>query len=132
VEENAAIVRRLYEAFNRRDTEATRELMNPNIEWVNPEDAVEPGTRRGFGDYQGALRRVREVFREAEIEVDRLVTSGDRVATSVRMHVHLDTSGMDTTVRQSHLWTFRDGKATRFEWSTDPEHALKELPDSSS
>jgi uncharacterized protein len=129
---NADIVRRLYEAFNRRDTPTTRELMDPDIEWVNPEEAVEPGTRRGFNDYQGALRRVREIFKDAEIEVDRLVESGDRVATSVRMRVHLDASGMDTTVRQSHLWTFRDGKATRFEWSPNPEHGLRELRDSSS
>jgi hypothetical protein len=35
-----AAVDRLYDAFNRQDTEATRELMDPEIEWVNPEDAL--------------------------------------------------------------------------------------------
>jgi ketosteroid isomerase-like protein len=132
MDENAALVRRLYEAFNRRDTEATRGLMDPEIEWVNAEEAVEPGTRHGFDEYQDSLRRVREVFRDAEIELDHLVESGDRVATRVRMHAHLDASGMDTTMPQSHLWTFREGKAVRFEWSPDPEHAFRGLSDSSS
>jgi uncharacterized protein len=132
VEENGALARRLYDAFNRVDTPSTRELMHPEIEWVNPEDAVEPGTRRGFDEYQGALRSVREVFRDAKIEVERLVEAGDRVAARVRMSVHLHASDMDTVVRQSHLWTFRDGKAVRFEWFTDPERAIKALQDRSS
>jgi len=36
---------------------------------------------------------------------------------------------MDTAVRQSHLWTFREGKAIRFEWFTDLQRALKLLQD---
>jgi len=106
--------------------------MHRDIEWVNPEDAVEPGTRSGFDEYQGALRRVREIFGGAQIEVDRLVESGDRVAALIRMHVRLHERGMDTVVGQSHLWTFREGKAIRFEWFTDLERALKALEDTSS
>jgi ketosteroid isomerase-like protein len=36
MEDNSEAVRRLYDAFNRRDTAATHELMDPEIEWVNP------------------------------------------------------------------------------------------------
>lgn len=129
---NAEAVRRLYDAFNRRDTALTRELMQPGIEWVNPDDAVEPGTRSGFDQYQDALSKVREVFEDAEITVDELVESGDLVATRVRMHVHLAVSGMDTKVGQSHLWTFRDGRAARFAWFADVERAFKELASRSS
>ena len=130
--ENAEAVRRLYDAFNRRDTAATRELMDPEIEWVNPGEAVEPGTRSGFDQYQDALRRVREVFEQAEIAVDEVVEAGDRVAARVRMRVHLEAGGMDTEVGQSHLWTFRGGRAVRFEWFTDAERAFTELEGRSS
>jgi ketosteroid isomerase-like protein len=132
MEDNSEAVRRLYDAFNRRDTAATRELMDPEIEWVNPTDAVEPGTRRGFEQYQVALRKVREVFGDGEIEVDRMVESGDQVAAKIRMRVHLDARGFDTVVDQSHLWTFREGRAVRFEWFTDSERALRALEDTSS
>jgi ketosteroid isomerase-like protein len=132
MEENAEAVRRLYEAFNRRDTAATRELMDPDVEWVNPDEAVERGTRKGFDQYQVALRKVREIFGDAEIEVDRVVESGDQVAARIRMRVHLDVRELDTVVDQSHLWTFRDGKAVRFEWFTDPQRALEMLADTSS
>jgi ketosteroid isomerase-like protein len=131
MDRNADIVRRLYEAFNRRDTPATRELMDPEIQWVNPEDAVEPGIRQGFDQYQDALGRVRDIFRDAKIEVDRLVESGDRVAAAVRMHVRARGSGLETEVRQSHMWTLRAGRAIRFEWFSDPDRALKGLPDGS-
>ena len=132
MEENAEAVRRLYEAFNRRDTAATRELMDPDVEWVNPDEAVERGTRKGFDQYQVALGSVREIFGDAEIEVDRVVESGDQVAARIRMRVHLDVRELDTVVDQSHLWTFRDGKAVRFEWFTDPQRALEMLADTSS
>lgn len=132
MEENAEAVRRLYKAFNRRDTVTTRDLMDSDIEYVNPEDAVERGTRKGFDQYQAALGKVREIFGDAEIEVDRVVESGDQVAARIRMHVQLDARGFDTVVDQSHLWTFRDGKAVRFEWFTDPQRALEMLEDTSS
>ena len=130
--DNAQAVRRLYEAFNRRDTESTRELMDPDIEWVNPDDAVEPGTRSGFDQYQDALRSVREVFDNAEIAVDELVEAGELVAARIRMHVHLEAGGMDTEVGQSHLWTFRGGKAIRFAWFPDVDRAFRALADTSS
>jgi uncharacterized protein len=130
--ENAEVVRRLYAAFSRGDTATTRELTDPDIEWVNPADAVERGTRKGFDEYQVALAKVREVFGDAEIEVDRLVESGDRVAAKVRMHVHLDARGFETVVDGSHLWTLRDGRAVRFEWFTDPQRAVEALAGTSS
>jgi ketosteroid isomerase-like protein len=132
MEENAEAVRRLYEAFNRRDTVTTRELMDPDIEYVNPPDAVERGTRKGFDQYQAALGRVREIFGDAEIEVDLMLESGERVAAKIRMRVQLDARGFDTVVDQSHLWTFRDGRAVRFGWFTDPQRAIEMLEDRSS
>jgi hypothetical protein len=43
------------------------------------------------------------------------------------MHVHLVASGMDTETGQSHLWTFRQGRAVRFAWFTDVDRAFREL-----
>jgi ketosteroid isomerase-like protein len=124
---NGDIARRLYRAFNERDTKTTRELMAPNVEWVNPEDAVEPGTRQGWEDYQRALAGLRESFEEISVEVERIEEAGDRVAAVIEVHVRGRGSGLEATTRQSGLWTFRDGRAVRYEWFNDPEAALRDL-----
>ena len=59
-EENIEIVRRLYDAWNRRDEEELVALSDPEAEWVNSPTAVEPGTRRGTNELL-AVRRPREV-----------------------------------------------------------------------
>jgi ketosteroid isomerase-like protein len=124
--DNAEIVRRLYEGFN-RERRGTRELLDPEIEWINPEDAVEPGERHGLEEWNGALESVEESFREARVEVERMVESGDRVASAVTVRVRGRESGLDTQMRQSHLWTIREGKAVRFEWFRDPDRAFDVL-----
>jgi ketosteroid isomerase-like protein len=121
--ENAEIVRQLYEGFN-RERRGTRKLLDPGIEWINPERALEPGQRRGLEEWDGALERVQESFREARVEVERIVESGDRVASAVTLRVRGRESGLDTQMRQSHLWTIRAGKAVRFEWFMDPGRAF--------
>ncbi len=121
--ENAAIVRALYAAFNRGDTAAAYELIDPEIEYVNPDDAVEPGTRRGLGSYDAAMAQIREVFGDAQIEIEELIESGDLVATAITFRFRPHGTEAQAEQRQGHLWTLRDGRAVRFEWSTDPDRA---------
>jgi hypothetical protein len=63
-EENVEIVRRIYEeGLIYRDPEGlVAELGTPDIEYVNPPYAVEPGTRRGPAEVAKALRRAHELF----------------------------------------------------------------------
>jgi hypothetical protein len=49
------------------------------------------------------------------------------VGARIRMRVHLEASGMDTEVAQSHPWTLRGGRAIRFAWFTDVDRAFREL-----
>jgi ketosteroid isomerase-like protein len=46
-EENVEVVRRFYRAWASKELPGPAELMDPEIEYVNPSGAVEPGTRRG-------------------------------------------------------------------------------------
>jgi ketosteroid isomerase-like protein len=121
----AAIVRRLYEAFDAARFDA--EPFDSNVEYVNPPDAIEPGTRRGVDEMREALESVREGFGEAKLEVERLEEAGERVAVRLSMGVRGPASGIEGAVPQSHLWTFRDGKIVRFEWSFDRDWAFEAL-----
>jgi uncharacterized protein len=124
---NVDVVRGLYESFN--SGAPAGELADPEIEWVNPPDAVEPGTRRGTSGWNDAVRNVHEGFGEARVEVEHMTESGDKVAVEIKLHVRGERSGVEGTMPQSHLWTIRDGRAVRFEWFTDPDRALAILAD---
>lgn len=52
-EENVAIVRRIYANWAPGSSPAESNLLHPDIEWVNPSDAVEPGTRAGIEAFVG-------------------------------------------------------------------------------
>ena len=56
--ENVEIVRHLYESgmFD-RDPEELLKLATPDVEYVNPPYAVEPGVRRGLVAVARAMRR---------------------------------------------------------------------------
>jgi ketosteroid isomerase-like protein len=125
---NAEIVRRLYEGFN-GERRGTRDLLDPEIEWINPQDAVEPGERRGLQEWGDALASMRDSFGEARVEVERMVESSDRIASEVTLDVRGRGSGLQTGMRQSHLWTIRDGRAVRFEWFSDPRRAFEVIED---
>lgn len=125
--QNADLAHRLYAAFNSGDTAGAYELIDPAIEYVNPRNAVEPGTRRGLESYDQAMGQVRRVFGAAQVEVERLVESGDRVAAVIAFRFHAPGSAVETETRQGHLWTFRGGRAVRFEWSNDPRSGLDAL-----
>ena len=59
--------------------------MDPEIEYVNPEYAVEPGTRRGFEGFAIAAQAVTSVYGDYEVTEPELQDLGERVL--VRAHV---------------------------------------------
>ena len=56
-DENVEIVRSFYRAWARNEFPGPIELMHPEIEYVNPAGAVEPGTRRGRDAFAAQFRR---------------------------------------------------------------------------
>jgi uncharacterized protein len=124
--ENLEVVRRLYEAWNRGDTELAPELA-ADVEWVNPPEAVEGGTRKGADEFRTAMNMVRDMFSEMQIEVNEVIESGDRVGVVVTAKIRGRASGIEGPNPMSHIWTIRDGKAVRFQWFRDPAQAEREL-----
>jgi hypothetical protein len=54
-QENVEIVRRCYRVLNAGGTidelmDRLRPLLDPHVEWVNPPDAIERGTRAGLSE----------------------------------------------------------------------------------
>jgi ketosteroid isomerase-like protein len=103
--------------------------LHPEIEWVNPPDAVEPGTRRGPAGFEGAQSAVGRAYSSIELDVERQVEHADTVGLIAELRYQGRGSGIEVPQRMGMLFDFRDGKLTRFEWSRDPEALLAGLGD---
>jgi ketosteroid isomerase-like protein len=123
--ENLAIVGAIHEALARGQSPATLGLLHPDMEYVNPPAAVEPGTRRGVAAYEDALRSMNESFEDVQIEVHEMKAVGDRVVVLATYTARGRSSGAQRQNEDGYVWTIRDGQAVRFEWFNDPAKALE-------
>ena len=123
---NVEIVRHVYESgLIDRDPEGLMKLASPDVEYVNPPYAVEPGVRHGRVAVAQAMRRFAEVWDTARHEVRELYDCGDVVVVDVDWHIRGRGSEREIVNREAHSWTLRDGMITRFEWGQDLAEALE-------
>lgn len=119
------LVRHLYESgLMDRDPEALVELATPDVEYVNPPYAVEPGVRRGRTAVAEAMHRFAEVWEESRHEVRELHDLGDVVVADVSWHVRGRGSAREIVNEEAHTWTLEQGRIARFEWGQDLGAAL--------
>jgi ketosteroid isomerase-like protein len=124
-QENVEVVRRFYQAWASKELPGPAELMDPEIEYVNPSGAVEPGTRRGPTAFSRAVKAVFDTWETWQVEPERFEAVGDQVAVVLRYRARGRGSGVEVEGRESALWTFRDGKVLRYAWFHEPADALE-------
>src|SRR5436190_20133779 len=115
-QENVEVVRSFYHAWAREEFPGPVELMDPEIEYVNPAGAVEPGTRRGLAAFSRAVEKVFEGWETWQTEPEQFNDVGDQVAVVVRYRARGRRSGVEVEGRESALWTLRNGKVARYAW----------------
>jgi ketosteroid isomerase-like protein len=125
--DNVEIVRRIYEeGLIDRDPETwLLELAAPEIEYVNPAYAVEPGIRRGPVEVVRAMRGFAEVWQNSRHELHELFDCGDSVVAAVSWYTRSRGSESELVQEEAHTWGLRSGRITRFEWGKDLGAALK-------
>ena len=126
-QENVELVRRIYEEGRiYQDPEwLVDELGTPDIEYVNPSYAVEPGVRRGRAEVARALRRAHELFASPRYAIRQLFDAGDAVVADLSFYAHGRGSESEAVQHEVHTWTLRDGRVARFEWGRDRRKALE-------
>jgi hypothetical protein len=123
---NAEIVERILDCWGKLEP-IPRELLDDEVEFVNAREAIEPGTRHGRGEFDEAGSSFRRAYSSLEIEVERRSEAGDRIGVIARLELTGRGSGIEFTERMGWLFTLRDEKLLRFEWSRDPEGLLSGL-----
>lgn len=124
--QNVEIVRRIYdEGLIDRDPEWLFELATPDIEYVNPPDAVEPGVRRGPAAVVAAMRAFAEVWEESRHELRELHDCGAVVVADVAWYTRSRGTERELAQDEAHSWTLREGRIAGFEWGRDLAGALE-------
>lgn len=136
-EEKVAVVRHLIEATNRandegadvRDTIARiSDLLDPGVEYVNPPEAVERGTRRGIEGMTEVMTSMRESLGTFHFELSWIEEHGDAVALRCRLHAAGPSSGVRVEGPWlSQLYVIAGDRITRIKWFLDPDEAFSRL-----
>ncbi len=100
------------------------DLWDPEIEFVNPEDALERGTRRGVEGMRTVLENLLEgAGTGATVELEELEERGDRVFSCGRIHARSPSGAEAVSPLLGTVYTFRDGRILRIEWHNDVDRA---------
>jgi len=117
-QQNVQLVRSIYDAW--REGTSARGFMDPEIEYVNPPDAVEPGTRQGAASFG----RIRDAYDDVRVEPHEFIDAGEDVVVLAQVRGVGRGSGVPIEWQHGYIWTVREGKAVRFRWFNDPAQAL--------
>jgi ketosteroid isomerase-like protein len=114
-------IHRFYEAWNGSNVvEETIEFLHEDFEYVNPESAVEPGTRHGHAGWMKVAESANNAFSSMSLDVDEVIdVDEDRVLGLTIFEACGRDSGVGLKVPEQHLFTFLDGKIVRLEWWHD-------------
>jgi hypothetical protein len=82
--ENVEIVRAIYDAWSREEFPGPAALLDAEIEYVNPEGAIEPGTHKGLKAFSHAVEKVFEAWEFWRMEPVELRAVADQVVVVVR------------------------------------------------
>ena len=129
-QENVEIVRRVSDAYNRRDVGAMLDELHPEIEW-HPWLQIQLGggatVYRGHQAVRKGIRELEEAFSEIEAEQTEIRDLGERVVAIGRLRGRGNESGVITESAIAWIVEFKSGKVIRVREYLDPKKALEAL-----
>ncbi len=111
---NLEVIRRLYEAMDRRDIDAIGTLADRDIVWV-PDSRVGEKPVHGLDNVIAFFRDRADMFDEVRTEVERCWETNDQVVAFIHVSGEGAASGAPFDLRIAHLWTLRGGVVVRGE-----------------
>jgi ketosteroid isomerase-like protein len=127
-QENVDLARLGYEALAGGDVERVLELIDPDVSVeVHTGRPDLPETLHGHAGFLENLRGLMDVFEDIEIEPEEFIDLGEHLVVPIYTAGHGRASGIKVENRVVHIWTIRDGKATRFRVFGTRREALEAL-----
>ena len=126
-QENVEVVRRFYEAWNRREEETQTEAFAPEIEFRTAGLASPVGLDAVYYGHAG-LRKFTQEFREPWeqffVDPERIIDRGEQVGALVRL-LGKGRDGIEVERPFAQVWTMRSGRAVRIDGSAGQQKALE-------
>ncbi len=110
--QNTAVIGKLWDALNRQDLEAARALLHPEVDW---QDIINNGRRNGPGSVMDYWRQLFSVMRTETTVVENRSLGNGRIACSVHHLVRDPQGGIRTDEPLTHIFSFRDGLIIRMD-----------------
>jgi len=119
-------IRRIYEAFSRRDLAVIADEMHGEAQVdfgrsIGPESGIYPGVE----GIERLLSLYWEAFEDISIEPESFIDGTDGIVALVVARGVGRGSGANVEARGPHLWNFRDGKPVRFTLFQEEAEALE-------
>ena len=114
--ENVDVVRRLYEAIARRDSEAVLALYDPDVEWDMsgyPYGDMLTKRSRGHEGLRAFWRELYDAWESYEHDCHELIDAGAHVISIVTDRGRGRTSGAEVEISAYGVWTVRERTITR-------------------
>jgi ketosteroid isomerase-like protein len=129
-QENVELVRRVFQAVSRRDSEAVLALYDPDVEWDATRSPL--GLVTGISVFHGhhglrrAFREWYEGWDRVVDEVEEVIDAGEQVIAVVTLRARGRSSGVDVEWEHyASIWTIRDGRIVRVVWLPSRAEALE-------
>ena len=125
-QENAQVVKGLYDSFKAGDIAAVLGALSDDVEWVIPSIPNIPfaGAKQGKDSVAEFFSTMAEHQEPQSFEVQGTVAQGDQVVAHGHYVWHVKTTGRSWEGDFSHHWTVEGGKITRFQEYTDSAAAM--------
>ena len=127
-QKNVEIVRRVAEAFNRRDVSGMVEEHDPDVEWhpaMQTSLGGEATVYRGHEGIRAMMRDFYEVFAEIHVDVSEIRDIGDRAVLIGRLRVRGKESGVETESPAAYVVDLGNSKVIQVRTYLDPAEALE-------
>ena len=112
---NVELAQRAYDAFNRRDWDAWREFIHPDIEWHQFTGFPDRSVYRGRADMEERFLKGQIIaqFGDFTVRVDEWIDAGDHVGMIGEIVGHGTASGAGFRMRIVNILEMQDGQLVR-------------------
>ena len=124
-QENVELVRRIIEAFTRRDLDGALQYTRPDVEvdW-SESSGVQRGVYRGIGEVRRFWAEWLDIFEEVVFSADAFIDAGEYVVVPNRTYLR-GRDGIEVNAYSTQVWKVHDGKVVWHRLYQDKGQALE-------
>ena len=123
--ENVEVVRHLYDAALRGDTEAVIDCLDPEVRADMSERVFNPDVYEGHDGYRRFLTEIDSVWDDFRVEPLEFIDAGKKVVVSHMVRGRGKESGVEVELPSTSVYTVHDGLVTVIHMYRDHGRALE-------